>query len=272
MWIFLAILKWIGILLGAILGLCLLLTVLVVLVPVRYRIQGSKKKEVVYSFTFSWLFSILSVKKKEHTDIIRLYLFGIPLRCLAGEEKGKEREKKERSGEEKNTAEEDRGKCDPEEQAGCPEKKTASRRPKSSARKQVKGKKKKKKKNFSFRKVSSIIDFVKQDWNVMRRLFREGKELVRYLSPTKVRGELVLGTGDPASTGLVFGGLSLFPVFYQDGVRITPDFDEKRFEANGMMRGRLRLLYFLRLLLRLYKDSELKRLWKHINQVKKEAA
>ena len=44
MWIILAILKWIGILIGAILGLCLLLFALVVFVPVRYRIQGRKNE------------------------------------------------------------------------------------------------------------------------------------------------------------------------------------------------------------------------------------
>ena len=54
MWIILAILKWIGILIGAILGLCLLLSALVIFAPIRYRIQGSKKEEVVYSFKFSW--------------------------------------------------------------------------------------------------------------------------------------------------------------------------------------------------------------------------
>lgn len=278
MWILVVILKWIGILLGAVLGLCLLLAVLVIFVPVRYRIRGSRKKEIVYSFQFSWFFSILSVKKKQHSDKIRLYVFGIPIRCLAGGGK----EKGTANAEEKDIAETDRTASEPEERKACSQRGTVSGPQSASApqphSKQQKGKKSrkrkkgKKKKNFSFRKVSSIINFVKQDWHIIRRLFGEVQELVRYLSPTKIRGKIVIGTGDPASTGLVFGGLSLFPVLYQEGVQITPDFEEKRFEADGYMRGRLRLLYFFRLLLRLYKDSELKLLWKHINQVKKEAA
>lgn len=284
MWILVAILKWIGILLGAVLGLCLLLAVLVIFVPVRYRICGSSKKEIAYSFKFSWLLSILSVKKKKHSDRICLYLFGIPIRCLAGGDKEKKKAAKKNQTDQR-PAHKNQETGDQEGKAECrqEEKKSSQKsvqtpEPDQKQRKGKrrwkvrKGKKKKKKKAFSFRKVSSIISFVKQNWDVVKRLFGELKELIRYLSPTKVRGEAVIGTGDPASTGLVFGGLSLFPVFYQEGVQITPDFEEKRFEAEGIMKGRLRLIYFLRLLFRLYKDSELKRLWKHVNQVKKEAA
>lgn len=284
MWILVAILKWIGILIGAVLGSCLLLAVLVVFVPVRYRVRGSSRKEITYSFKFSWLLSILSVKKKEHSDRIRLYLFGIPIRCLSGGDKEKKKAtKKNRT--EQSPAHKSQAADDQEKKAECrQEKKKSSQKSVQttkpdqkqakgkSRRKARKGKKQKKKKTFSFRKVSSIISFVKQDWDVVKRLFGVLKELIHYLSPTKVRGEAVIGTGDPASTGLVFGGLSLFPVFYQEGVQITPDFEEKRFEAEGIIKGRLRLIYFLRLLFRLYKDSELKRLWKHVNQVKKEAA
>lgn len=264
MWIIVAILKWIGILIGAIIGLCLLLSALVLLVPVRYRIQGSKKAEIVYSFKFSWLLSFVSIKKRQKSDIIRLYVCGIPIRRLTG------REKKEKQGK------------SPEPEIQMAEEKTEKNREEKTPVEKPKRKKKKfflhnrkkrkKKKNFSFQKVSSIIGCVKQNKKVIKRLFREIRALVLYLSPTKICGEMVLGTGDPASTGLVFGGISLFPVAYQDGVRIIPDFEEKRFEAEGYMKGRIRVIYFLRLLLRLYKDRELRHLWKQINKVKKEAA
>ena len=139
-------------------------------------------------------------------------------------------------------------------------------------KKKRKRKKDRRKKNFSFRKVSSIIGFVKQNGMVIRRLLGEVQALICYLLPTKVCGEMIVGTGDPASTGLMIGGLSLFPVVYQEKLKITPDFEEKRFEAKGYIKGRLRMIYFVRLLLRLYKDRELKHLWKQFNQVKKEAA
>lgn len=278
MWICVAILKWIGILLGAVLGLCLFLAALVIFVPVRYYIRGSSQKEFVYSFKFSWLFSILSVKKREHSNVVKLYFLGIPIRRITG---GEERKKKTsgRKPVNRKLADQSRAEGEPERKKEEPPKKTVSSQGCSPASRTGSKRTKKnhiwnrkRRKSFSFTRVSSIIGFVKQNGKTIRRLLGEIRELVRYLSPTKMRGEIVLGTGDPASTGLVFGGLSLFPVFYQDGVHITPDFEEKRFEAQGYIKGRLRLLYFLRLLFRFYKDSELKHLWKQYNKVKKEAA
>lgn len=270
MWIILAILKWIGILIGGMVGLLLLLLALAAFVPVRYQVQGSKQEEIAYSFCFSWLLSLISVKKKQTSDLVKLYILGIPIRCLAGGEKGKGAPVRKGDSENKSISEEKAVKG--EKMDCCPEntgKGEASRKGKNRQKKKKNGKRKK---NFSFNKVSSIIGLVKENRRVIHRLFGEMGDLVRYLAPRKIRGEVILGTGDPSTTGLVFGGLSLFPVIYQDGLKITPDFEEKRFQAKGVIRGRLRLFYFLKLVLRLYRDREIKRLWKQINQVKKEAA
>ena len=274
MWIILAILKWIGILIGAILGLCLLLFALVVFVPVRYRIQGRKKEETAYSFRFTWLFSFISIRKRETSDLVRLCICGIPIKRLAGSA-GTNKVKKQ-----KTEAETEVGTKELEDEPSSDREGTVvraepkKRRENRAKEKQGESKKKtrRKKKHFSFQKVSSIIGCVKQDKKALKRLFHEIRELICYLSPGKVRGEMVFGTGDPASTGLVIGGISLLPAAYREGVRITPDFEEKRLEAEGYIKGRVRVVYFLRLLFRLYKDKELKHLWKQINHVKKEAA
>ena len=98
---------------------------------------------------------------------------------------------------------------------------------------------------------------------------REIKELLKYLAPKKVRGTFAFGTGDPSSTGLVTGLISLFPIVYQEGVYVTPDFEEKRLAADFLVKGRMRVIYFLRLFLVL--EKELKRMWKQIHRLKKEA-
>ena len=54
-------------------------------------------------------------------------------------------------------------------------------------------------------------------------------------------------------------------------VYVTPDFEEKRLAADFFVKGRIRVIYFLRLFLRLYQDKELKRMWKQIHRLKKEA-
>ena len=280
MWVVLAILKWIGIILGGILGLLLFLVALVIFVPVRYRVQGSSRGGMSYSFGFSWLCSAVAVCKKTSSDKIMLKIFGIPVKCLAG---GDEREQKEKtskqkgekkSGSEKQAAKETiKSKSEKEKPQKEESNKEAPRAKRQKGR--VKEKKEaKRKKSFSFGRLSSIIGLVKDNNNrlVIRRLWREIKRLIRYLLPTKVYGTVTFGTGDPCSTGLLLGGISMIPAVYQDGVEIIPDFEEKHFEAEGFAKGRIRVIYFLRLILRLYQDRELKRLWKQINNVKKEAA
>lgn len=261
MWIVLAILKWIGIIIGGILGLLLFLLALILFVPVRYRIEGTNRSQTMYSFRFSWLLSIFCISKKKTSDKYWLRVFGIPVKCLAGKNKKEKRNKKQKTEE---TIEKPQSNPS-SEKINVKEEKTV---------KKVKRAPRKKKKFFSFIRESSIIGLVKDRTNrrVIRRLMRELKLLIRYLSPTKIRGFLVLGTGDPCTTGLLLGAISLFPFVYQDGVKIVPDFEEKHFEAEGYVKGRIRVLYFVRLIHRLYQDREIKRLWKQIKTVKKEVA
>lgn len=270
MWMFLAILKWIGILLGVILGLLLVLLVSAVFVPVRYEVRGSTQDKPVYSFRFSWLLSLVSVKKKKNSDRIRLYVFGIPIRCLAGGAKqdSSPAEDKTTGHKEQQVDRTEKHEQEPSPPVDSGKSETARREKGRQGKKNIR----KKKKNFSFNRVSSIIGLVKENRKLLRRLFGEIKDVIRYLAPKKIQGEVILGTGDPSTTGLLFGGLSLLPVVYQEGVQIMPDFEEKRFQAKGVIKGRIRLFYFLKLVRRLYQDREMKRLWKQINQVKKEAA
>lgn len=270
MWIVLTILKWIGIVLGGILGLLLFLVALIVFVPVRYRVQGSNRNSITYSFRFSWLLSIVAIVKREQSDKIVLKILGIPIKCLSGGNRKRDK---------KSVAETTLVEKKPKDNNESPKKE-----PVESVKKELADEKRtvsvgqqskrKKKKIFSFDKVSSIIGLVRDSDNrrVVRRLLREVKLLIYYLSPSKVRGTAIVGTGDPCTTGLLFGGISVCPIVYQDGVQIMPDFEEKHFEAEGYIKGRIRVVYFLRLFLRLYQDRELKHLWKQINKVKKEAA
>lgn len=254
MWIVWEIFRWLGIIIGGILGISLFFGLLVLFVPVRYGIKGKSKEELVYSFKISWLFSLVSIHKKMKSEKIVLRILGIPIKCLTEpkKKKGKETESEEKKE----------------------EKKEKIKEKKKPYRKRENIKREKKKKNFSFGKLSSIIALAKEKTNqrAVSKLFKELKMLIRYVAPRQVKGSVVVGTGDPCTTGLLLGGISLLPVIYEDNLQITPDFEEKRLEAEGCIKGRLRVIYFMRLILRLYQDRELKRLWRQINQLKKEAA
>ena len=257
MWIFLLILKWIFIILGILLGLVLLFTALVLCVPVRYRAAGDNHEKIQYSFKVSWLLSIIAVKKKKDSEQIVFSVFGIPIKRM-GKEPEPLQDNKEETGEPVLAAQEEKKK----------QRKDKKKRTFSMTKK---AKKKKSKKNFSFQGLSSIMKCVKQNKKLLKRLYREIKELLKYLAPKKVRGTFAFGTGDPSSTGLVTGLISLFPIAYQEVVYVTPDFEEKRLAADFFVKGRIRVIYFLRLFLRLYQDKELKRMWKQIHRLKKEA-
>lgn len=285
----LAILKWIGIVLGGILGLLLLLTALLLLVPARYYIRGTGMgKEILYTYRVSWLLRILEIRKNKKSQAARLYVFGIPVCRLSGDrEKAADGDKVTNKGKVPNENKASNGDKAPNE-GEVPEKAEVENRTsdktkgnitdrKKTEKKvlKIKPRSKKKKKSFSFEKVSSIIRFIRDAENrrAFRKIKREIHLLFRYLAPRKVKGQFVIGTGDPAATGLLFGGISLLPFVYREGVHIYPDFENRVFQAEGYMKGRIRILYLIRLVIRVYPDKELRMLWKNVNQVnKKEAA
>ncbi len=88
--ILLMILKWIGILLLSVLGFVLLLILLVLFVPVRYRIRGSYEETPEAKITVSWLFHILHAKVRyQDTLFWQLRIFGIPIKASGRPKKEK---------------------------------------------------------------------------------------------------------------------------------------------------------------------------------------
>ena len=124
-----------------------------------------------------------------------------------------------------------------------------------------KKKKKRKKKGFSFDKISSIITFIKDPTNKrgIRTVKKELFALLRYMAPEKIDGKVVFGTGDPCTTGWILGIVSMVPPAYTEGLRICPEFEEKRFQADGYVKGKARLIYMVRLVIRGYLDPDIKR-------------
>ena len=140
--IILAVIKWIGILIGIVLGIVVVLAACVVWVPVRYRAeavlpeQGEKK----YAFSVSFLFHLISIKKKLDSEKVRIRIGFITVKSK------EEKEKKETTEKKKTTSQksEKKGKKVPEEQT----------------QQKVPPRKKRTKKRFSFPGVSGIINFI----------------------------------------------------------------------------------------------------------------
>ena len=296
--IFLAILKWIGIALGGIVGLALLLVAAVLFVPVRYYIagHGTEEGKTELGFRVSFLLRSVMLEKKTDSDQIRIRICGIPVgKPFGGEKPEKEKTEKEKTETEKTEVEkpdekkaaeksskkEGRKPSNGTAEAGTApgtadktrdEKKSLERRSDEKTSRETKKKQSDKKKSFSFETVSSIIKEIRDRGNrrAVRAVWGEFTALLRYLAPKKVRARCRIGTGDPSGTGLLFGGISLMPFAYAEGVQLAPDFENKVFCADGYMKGRMRTIYLVRLLIRLYRNRDIKRLMDYF--MKKEAA
>lgn len=269
--IVLAILKWIGIGIGGIVGLLFLLVGIVLLIPVRYYAEVKKDEDTFcYGFSISWLCHLVVIKKKMDSDNFIFRIFGIPFggKNKSTEEKEKKNETIKREVPDK-TAQVEKPDKTKRKEKPVDKKSHAEGRKAGAVRKE---KKVKKKKHFSFETLSSIIKEIRDSGNrrAVKAVWGELWQLLRYLSPRKGKLSVTAGTGDPCSTGLLFGGISMIPWVYADGVHIVPDFEEKRLYLDGYVKGRMRVVYFIRLVLRLYRNRDLKRFYHHI--MKKEAA
>ncbi len=288
--ILLMVLKIIGIILLILLGLMILITLLLLFVPVRYELKGNFTDKDTYDFSvrISWLLRIVQFKLLGHNKTVtnRITLFGIRLKKR---EKVKTKKKKNKSSEDDNNIE-----GNPENSQTVQEE---NRQDEVSHKEPVEdnqgcetctegtdGKKVgifTKIKNFfksliskirqTFKKICDTIktakdkiqkvdEFLHDEKNI--ELFMLGKNelfyLLKHYMPRKWKGRLLLGTGEPASTGYALGTLyALYPV-HGGNLIVTPDFENKVIKGNVFVRGRIRGIHTARTVIHLFKNKHLR--------------
>ena len=84
--------------------------------------------------------------------------------------------------------------------------------------------------------------------------------------PRKIRGELHFGTEDPALTGQILGAIGIFYPLFMDNVRIDPDFEKPVLEGELSLKGRLRVVTVLRIAWRLYRDKNVRYVYRKLNR------
>ena len=89
--------------------------------------------------------------------------------------------------------------------------------------------------------------------------------LLKHMKPKHLTCNLSFSTGDPANTGMLVGGISLFPILMKPGVIIQPDFmEEKRYiRGNIDGRGRIHGLTLLIVGIRIYSNQQIRNLFKN---------
>ena len=128
---------------------------------------------------------------------------------------------------------------------------------------------------FSFAKIcdklKGIREFVqeKKMWledeknqASLKLLYRQTKRLLVHLWPRKGRCTVTFGFDDPYTTGQVLQAASLIYPFYHRQLFLYPVFDEKILDAEGGLKGRIRLSVILWLVLQVLFDGHTRRMLK----------
>lgn len=113
-------------------------------------------------------------------------------------------------------------------------------------------------------KIKRYIKFWNMSYTVKTRkyIIKYLKSLIRHILPRKIKGYVCFGFKEPSQTGKTLGILSVLPFIYQKHFSIYPNFNEKVFECNVCLKGRLQLGYVLRIVLKPY-------IWKTMKVFKK---
>lgn len=94
--------------------------------------------------------------------------------------------------------------------------------------------------------------------------------LLGKLRPRVVKGDIIFGLGDPCTTGQALGALAVLYAWLGTGVKVTPDFMEKRLEGYIRMRGRIRIVTLIHIALRIIWNKEGKRLQSELQKWKED--
>ena len=303
MHVILLILKIIGIALLVILGILVTLTVLVLFSPVRYRLLAVFPEKKITA-RFRWLAGIVSLSIW-YPDSGRSYsfrIFGIPFNRLAGrflkdtggdaatessdvEECSDSKEscdaKESRNADKQNKMDKQgnpEGREVPGESTGQEEYDNKNILKSDGPKEKSGGKGTEKiegKASDIHHKIKRVKAGVKKAFQALRdpdntAAAKVVKDriilLLKYLKPKKIYANMVIGTGDPCNTGLLFGGISILMGMWPGDYTFVPDFDNKVIEGKAYCKGRIRVSVLLYHVIKLLLDDKVKKAWKHTSK------
>ena len=284
--IILSILKFIGIALLCILALIVILILLVLFSPINYKakILYDKKAEITFKASYIFRIFVLNISYKETLDY-SFKIFGF--KYLP---KSKKEEASDESFENfEHDYEEDVYEHDVEDKTYNTDNKeepisyeeAVRFEPKEYEVKAHKKKKKKRKKipfneriKDFFRKIKrKFKNISKRNDRILRNLRDERHaaalrtlwelviKLLKHILPRKIRGNVKFGFEDPATTGDVLVYVSLFYPMYYRSVKLVPVFNENIMLADLDIKGRIGIYYLIYIVLKLYLDKNIMRLY-----------
>lgn len=304
--IFFLILKIIGIILAAVLGLAILLLLLVLFVPVRYRAYGVKKEgECRAEAKISWLLHLISVPVafREGELSAKIKILGITLMDLTDsgsfEEAEPVPEPAERTEEQKTAQSETRQAQEhPVEKQAAPERTSQKKEELEEEEEEKNGifsrflqflrtiwkfftgiPRKLKNLKCTFRRFCGKIKRMARKYRAakefaldertkaaVRLVLEQAKIFARQALPRKICGEVRFGTSDPALTGQILGIAGIFYPLFMDNVKVDPDFERTILEGELFLKGRLRIVSAVRIAWRLFRDKNVRYVYRKLNR------
>ncbi|MCM1134186.1 MAG: DUF2953 domain-containing protein [Clostridium sp.] len=86
--------------------------------------------------------------------------------------------------------------------------------------------------------------------------------LLKSIGPRKISGTLLIGTGDPASTGQIMAIYGILYPFIGEHVEITPDFEQQIVEGDLLIKGKITVFKALKTAWIVYFNRDMRRLIK----------
>lgn len=83
----------------------------------------------------------------------------------------------------------------------------------------------------------------------------EAVKLIRHLKPKKVKGYLNFGFDNPSYTGRMLGVIYMFSRGTKKNFQINPDFENRVFETDVQIKGRIQVYYLLIIAYKFYKNK-----------------
>lgn len=284
---FLLILKIIGWILLAILGILVLLVCVVLFVPVRYELDGKCNGTIDtldvkfrFSFLLHFLAGTVCYTEGKPTWNLRIAwkrfvnqdteLQETPIKKSEDSESSVNNAKDEEINVPEEPIKNEESVLEESITKETVSKETVSKKESFLDKIEYKYKKIRDKLREIARKKEKVMEFLTNEIHqaAFLKAISELKRLLLRLRPQKIMGEIEFGFDDPAWTGQVLAGISILYPYFADCFQIIPDFEEKKLRGQLEIKGKISAKNFVALGLRVILDKNVRMTLRHIKTFK----
>lgn len=284
---FLLILKIIGWILLAILGILVLLVCVVLFVPVRYELDGKCNGTIDtldvkfrFSFLLHFLAGTVCYTEGKPTWNLRIAwkrfvnqdteLQETPIKKSEDSESSVNNAKDEEINVPEEPIKNEESVSEESITKETVSKETVSKKESFLDKIEYKYKKIRDKLREIARKKEKVMEFLTNEIHqaTFLKAISELKRLLLRLRPQKIMGEIEFGFDDPAWTGQVLAGISILYPYFADCFQIIPDFEEKKLRGQLEIKGKISAKNFVALGLRVILDKNVRMTLRHIKTFK----